>query len=341
MTSAVDGTHFCRLDLDENSFYLLTNLKKNGTELALSLSDTESAWKGNLSKADLAAQCKRAKIECKEFMEQTVKALTQKNMREHSFQYQIDRKKDGNVTLHWKKIMSSDDIKVHLGDVTLKKQTNPSEILRTCFDHLLDSASKQSHCVHNLQVENERLSAERNTAVKRLEKCVEAKEKLEEDLLSKFVEVLNAKKAKLRSLQREEVDDNETDVPSTSKHSLIQSAPKKKESEPETEEKSLESDYDTDEDVPTKKPISIKALNLSSADSMILGSDPEEIPLAAVKRRKAPGRKPVASKPVVPRVSSGDKTSTSLSKPRNIRKSTSSNRSLEEIDADDLFDDME
>ncbi|RMC01225.1 hypothetical protein DUI87_22174 [Hirundo rustica rustica] len=89
-----------------------------------------------------------------------------------------------------------------LGSLKLQEVPSPAEVIKELIGYCLDSLGKLQAKTEHLQRENERLFSNWSNVEKRLEKCVEAKEELEADLYSRFVLVLNEKKAKIRNLQK-------------------------------------------------------------------------------------------------------------------------------------------
>ncbi|NXN14976.1 XRCC4 protein, partial [Indicator maculatus] len=89
-----------------------------------------------------------------------------------------------------------------LGSLKLQKVSSPAEVVKELIGYCLDCLGRLQVKNEHLKKENERLLSEWSDVEKRLEKCVEAKEELEADLYSRFVLVLNEKKAKIRNLQK-------------------------------------------------------------------------------------------------------------------------------------------
>ncbi|NXS99724.1 XRCC4 protein, partial [Jacana jacana] len=89
-----------------------------------------------------------------------------------------------------------------LGSLKLQKVSSPAELVKELLGYCLDNLGRLQAKTEHLQKENERLFSNWSDVEKRLEKCVEAKEELEADLYSRFILVLNEKKAKIRNLQK-------------------------------------------------------------------------------------------------------------------------------------------
>ncbi|NXQ51801.1 XRCC4 protein, partial [Anthoscopus minutus] len=89
-----------------------------------------------------------------------------------------------------------------LGSLKLQEVPGPAEVVKELIGYCLDSLGKLQAKTERLQRENEKLFSNWSDAEKRLETCVIAKAELELDLYSRFVLVLNEKKAKIRNLQK-------------------------------------------------------------------------------------------------------------------------------------------
>ena len=95
------------------------------------------------------------------------------------------------------------DVKFSLGTLTLHKVADSKSAMRD----ILLSCSKSLKCLKNSlessQLVNENLQKDNQLLLDNLEKCSKLKEDLENELLAKFVLVVNEKKAKIRSLQKQ------------------------------------------------------------------------------------------------------------------------------------------
>lgn len=352
----------------KGSCYLLTQMKDGGKEgFDLTLTDGENIWNGQLTEEDLDALSGNLKMDFNTYVGQTVKAFTRQDMADINFVYEIKPQADGIVDLLWKKEVSG-DIRVKMGSVTLHLKNAAKslcQIFTSCIDMMMGLQKK----IRSLESDHQRLSQERQNALTRLEKCVSAKEKLEKDLYSKFVTVLNSKKEKIRNIKNglhDDADDESVEVePSTS---TSDTAPPKKRSRAKGKEdadisdnsaaedkriitQSSEDDArNTDEETPPKRTRGPTTAG-KDADhtSLLLGDDDvdDDHKGKGVVRRPARQRggnkRQTPSKPVLPKVSSrssdvGTKTPVRSS----MRKSGSGNsdRSVDMLDPDDLINDF-
>uniref|UniRef100_A0A2C9M9X4 DNA repair protein XRCC4 n=1 Tax=Biomphalaria glabrata TaxID=6526 RepID=A0A2C9M9X4_BIOGL len=334
--------------------FLQTALKNNGSEgFKLTLTDGINVWEGAVTEEDLDQLCVQVKMDFNSFVDQTQAAFTKDVTGDANYECHFVEKGDNTGQLTWKKIPAH-DVKYNLGSTTLKKCKNSSQKICDILSECIATTRNQQDEIHSLETANEKLSSERQSALKRLERCVKAKEELEKDLYSKFVAILNSKKERIRQLEEQcnnqdnEMDENSNSpIASTSNQQLLttrngqrgkkvmKSASEESDSEPEVS--------------PAKKGKNVvnipsKAVLESSLD---FGLDEEtasnEPPVVRRSRRQTSNKKNTPAKPVLPRVTSGN---TTLERPKSadrrssLRKSGSgnSNKSADNLDPDDLLD---
>lgn len=351
----------------KGSCYLLTQMKDGGKEgFDLTLTDGENIWDGQLTEEDLDALSGNLKMDFNTYVGQTAKAFTRQDMADINFVYQIKPQADGIVDLLWKKEVSG-DIKVKMGSVTLLVKKNAAESLCQIFTSCVDMMMGLQKKIRSLESDNQRLKQEKQNTLMRLDKCVSAKEKLEKDLYSKFVTVLNSKKEKIRNIKNglhDDADDERMEVePSTS---TSDTAPTKELSRAKgkedadnsdnsaaKDERSSEDDArNTDEETPPKRTRGLTRTAGKDADtSLLLGDDDVDDDdghkgkgvVRRPARQRGGNKRQTPSKPVLPKVSSrssdvGTKTPVRSS----MRKSGSGNsdRSVDKLDPDDLINDF-
>ncbi|XDV54698.1 hypothetical protein PO909_022930, partial [Leuciscus waleckii] len=88
-----------------------------------------------------------------------------------------------------------------LGVVELQAVPESTEVIRELISHGLEQSARLRAKNQHLLEENQKLRREQENITKEMERYVQGKETLERDLYSRFVLVLNEKKAKLRALQ--------------------------------------------------------------------------------------------------------------------------------------------
>ncbi|XP_045174281.2 DNA repair protein XRCC4-like [Mercenaria mercenaria] len=339
---------------EDEECFLLTKLKNGGQEgFDLTLCCNGSVWSGTVSEDDLDTLCSRLKIQFNKYVKETVEALTNSSECKRSFQYELKRGKD-KAEFSWKKHVPDEDITFQLGSATLKSRVDSAQMITKIYNHCIENIQELKTRIHSLETDNQRLSQERINALKRLEKCVVAKEELENDLYSKFSLVLNRKKEKIRQLKEQVqsgVFGNSTDIKQSPEESETSTTRVKRQRTGTQDSKSQNSgsEENTDEEETPKTKRSRtgtqKKRESGGDDSLILDNDDDTESGTSVSRpRRQRGRqqkKQTPAKPVLPRVGSGEATPGSERKSR-LRKSGSSNsnRSSENVDADDLLGDL-
>ncbi|XP_071104940.1 DNA repair protein XRCC4-like isoform X1 [Haliotis cracherodii] len=365
-------TTFVKLDtVARKDCFLQTTLRDDGKEgFQLMVTDGENIWSGDLTEDNIDSLSSKAKMDYNTYVAQTVKAFTQQNMAGMHFEFQMKTRGDDSVDFIWKKYVPADEIKFQLGSVTLYMKDDPARCIRQIFQQNITTNTSLQERIRSLDTDNERLSRERAMALKRLDKCITAKEEVERDLYEKFVAVLNSKKEKIRALKQQ----IEEGVPSTSSvkdgarpgTSGVGDAGVSDESENEDVANSISStsrvprgsvdeEENTDEEsqpAPSKRRrrAPVGQTTKKEADSSLVLEDEPDRAVTTVARRPARQRgankKQTPSKPVLPKVTSKRSDSGGSSGPdrrSSMRKSSShsSNRSSDHQDPDDLFADLE
>lgn len=103
------------------------------------------------------------------------------------------------VTLAYEKVQK--DISFRLGSVLLQSVQEPAEPVRELLIHSLQWGNTLEHQNQNIEEENRKLRQEHQRITAEMKRYAGGKEALEAELFSRFVLVLNEKKAKIRSLQ--------------------------------------------------------------------------------------------------------------------------------------------
>lgn len=354
----MEGREFIRLVTKDNEeCFLLTRLKAAGKEgFDLTLCHDGRVWTGQVSEDDLDTLSTRLKMDFDPYVEQTVEALTTMTETQETFQYHMKRQRE-NLEFVWKKHIPAEDITFQLGSANLKVRADSAELITKLFKHCIKSMKELKERIQHLETDNERLSQERINALKRLEKCVVAKEEIEQDLYSKFSFVLNSKKDKIRQLKRQVeegvTEESVVETQEESKPNSSSTATKQSRKFESTTEINSDSDRDTDEDTPKPKRAKKSQVRASQAkskgdDSLVLEEEEQTTTVVARPRRqRGHPQKQTPSKPVLPRVGSNEsengserkrlkKTPSNASRSSNASKSASSDN----IDADDLMGDL-
>ncbi|RUS89561.1 hypothetical protein EGW08_002679 [Elysia chlorotica] len=348
--------------------FLQTKLKDGGNEgFDLTVLDGSCVWEGSISEQALDRQSEALKMDFDTYVKETSAALTKASQSGMAFECIFKPLSQSSARLSWKKIPAQ-SIKFNLGSVDLKKVPNAGESLASILGACISSARSLRSQILSLQADNERLSQERQNALKRLDKCVSAKDELEKDLYSKFVAVLNSKKQKIKELEENHISQsvdasspvlNSSPVPSASRSNTSrrnQRANNSSVTPPSDDRVSALYDNDTDEE---SQPPPKKLANRTTTQqpqlqqlesSLNLGDDDEDgvqsKPVARRARKQPAAKKETPAKPVLPRVpsisSAAEKDSPLGSRKSSLRKSGSakSNKASDNLDPDDLMDDF-
>lgn len=192
-TSAVS-----RLDIEGSIQTLFVWTKYDGEVLSLKVSDGTCAWQGGLTIEQLKILADNSKMDITLFLGQTLKALSRKNLGDLSYVYSTRITEAGSLELTWKKHLVSEDIKFQLGSVELIPVSDKS--VNCCLlNHSIDCMEELWQRIEDLEGTCKRLSCERQTALKSLQKSISLKD-FESEFYGKFKLILNEKKSKIRKL---------------------------------------------------------------------------------------------------------------------------------------------
>ncbi|XP_067885740.1 DNA repair protein XRCC4 isoform X2 [Heterodontus francisci] len=196
--------HVCRiwpLSTPDTVYYLQMNWEKDlGSGFTVILCNGEQAWSGRVSDNQVTVEAKEAEMDREKYVEELRQALTAGEEKAKNYSFDFFKDSDREV-FHFSYEKLLQDISFKLGTVELQKVSDSTEVMKELINYVLLCNSELRDKNEHLHQENKRLLCDHNYSLKELEKYVKAKEELEQDLYSRFILVLNEKKAKIRSLQ--------------------------------------------------------------------------------------------------------------------------------------------
>lgn len=306
-----------RLDTEGDCPVLYSLVQCKPQAFSILASDGHKAWTGVIAHKKLGEMANKVKMEVKELLAVTRKALTREDIGSVEFLYTtklVQKGEEESLELVWKKHLVAGDIKVQLGSVLLEPH-HSHVVLCRMLEQALSKMAEFQTAIQELESERARLVDERMSALQRLDKCVSMKEELEADLYGKFKMVLNEKKAKVRRLMESlSYLSSQQQQARAAKTSVLEEEGKGRDDfEADTDEEDGSGASPTPSPKPKQPSSPPRATSTTEGVSSLLRNDwQDENTSPPVKRRRREPRKP-AVQPEIPRSSRSISSSSSTS----------------------------
>ncbi|XP_020782167.1 DNA repair protein XRCC4 isoform X2 [Boleophthalmus pectinirostris] len=167
-----------------------------GSGFRLLLTDAKDAWRGEVTEAAICEEAKELEMKSENYVQDIHQALIgTESSTSYTFTLNCS---SAHVSLAYEKVQK--DISFRLGSVALTALSDPAEAVRELLIYSMDKANSLERYNRKLEEQNQRLNQEHQRITAQLKQYVSGKKALELELYSRFVHVLNEKKAKIRSL---------------------------------------------------------------------------------------------------------------------------------------------
>uniref|UniRef100_A0A3B4BDC4 Uncharacterized protein n=1 Tax=Periophthalmus magnuspinnatus TaxID=409849 RepID=A0A3B4BDC4_9GOBI len=190
------GNFLRQISLSGSSYFL--RLDWSGPDLGsgfrLLLTDAQDAWRGEA----ICEEAKELEMENEKYVQDIQQALTGTEI-STSYSFTLTSSST-HVWLAYEKVQK--DISFRLGSVALTALSDPAEAVRDLLIYSMDKRNSLERHNCKLEEQNQRLNQEHQRITAQLKQYTSGKKALELELYSRFIHVLNAKKAKIRSLHR-------------------------------------------------------------------------------------------------------------------------------------------
>ncbi|XP_076140655.1 DNA repair protein XRCC4 [Alosa pseudoharengus] len=190
----------------ERTFFLKVEWKEDfGAGFVILLCDGTSAWTGEVSEEEVSREAQEMEMARERYVDDLQVALTGEGPAALDYAFHLTAERGqghgsaGGLHLSYEKVQK--DISFRLGAVELTLVPEPAAAVKGLIAHGLERGGRLHGRNQRLQQENEKLRREQQRITADMERYVTGKETLEQELYSRFVLVLNEKKAKIRALQ--------------------------------------------------------------------------------------------------------------------------------------------
>ncbi|XP_023816167.1 DNA repair protein XRCC4-like isoform X2 [Oryzias latipes] len=190
ISSKPGSSYFLRVDWEGRSL---------ASGFRVLLTDGQDAWSGEVGAATIGGEAEELEMTREKYVQDLERALTGAEPPD-PYSFSLSPEPPGrSVTLTYEKMQK--EISFRLGSALLEAELRPAEALRQLLLHSLQRGDSLQNQNQKLQEDNQRLKQEQQRICAELKRYAGGKEALEAELYSRFVLVLNEKKAKIRRLQ--------------------------------------------------------------------------------------------------------------------------------------------
>ncbi|XP_075448642.1 DNA repair protein XRCC4 isoform X2 [Ascaphus truei] len=175
--------------------------KDLGNGFTATLCDGHAAWIGEVSEEDVSKEANDMEMERPKYVEELKKALIMTALPANKYNFDLLKDEENSECYSFTYEKKLKEVLFKLGSLRLRSLPHPAEVIKELINYCLNCATELNARNEHLQKENQRLRCDWKDMHEQLEKWVDAKEDLEQDLYTRFTCVLNEKKAKIRSLK--------------------------------------------------------------------------------------------------------------------------------------------
>ncbi|KAI1905363.1 hypothetical protein AGOR_G00015350 [Albula goreensis] len=325
-----------------------------GEGFSVTLCDAVSAWNGKVSQGDVQREAEEMEMEREKYIHDLQLALTAEGRQAAGYAFHLspDSTCSGVLHLSYEKVQR--DISFSLGSVELRPVLEPTVVIKDLISYGLQRGARLQASNDQLQGQNQRLREEHDHIKAEMDRYVHGKENLEQELYSRFVVVLNEKKAKIRGLLenirqlQDELDEKEKSLREGSAGTRI--PPRESEEQGETstpakDEYEGSTDEEQSQSPPRFQAAKSPARELpahSSIDDSLTESLTDIIDIAPCRKRRQRHLQGPEVKKATQEVQRKESTEPAKSKEEGRRKASrrSAPIPMDNVEPDDLFDDF-
>lgn len=188
----------------QQDVFLFCNFERN-RKLHIVLLDVNEckAFSGYVTDIDLRSQAAIINMTFSDFLSLSTKALTKKEAEGSKFLYSLEKNCE-NFIFKWKSV-DQDETIISIGSIKVTEKDYGS-LVKEVFMMLSNELSNLNSKVTSMEEELQNIRKEKEGAVKLASEVTDVKDRVEKELFSKFILILNQKKEKIRSLKRNNDD---------------------------------------------------------------------------------------------------------------------------------------